>query len=255
LEKFKKIYEEAKPVSLEYYSYDVPANYYFNRKREKLIKSFIRKVISLNSINFLDVGCGDGYYLKFIEQNYKHVFSIGVDISSSQLKHAKRKIKVKSNLIVASATNLPFKDSSFEVVLCSEVVEHIPDVTSTLKELARVCKSKLIISTPTLTAPFIRFELNIAKKLGRPGKWGKTHIREFKQNEFLSLLINNNLRPILIKATPFIYFPLIFKLLSLLGLPFAKLLYVTDSIFTQLLPFLQRLGIVTVTICKKQSKV
>ena len=103
MEKFKKIYEEAKPVSFECYLYNVPKNYYFDRKREKLVKNFIRKVISPNSINFLDVGCGDGYYLKFIEQNYKHIFSVGVDISLSQLKHAKRKIKVKSDLVVASA--------------------------------------------------------------------------------------------------------------------------------------------------------
>ena len=55
----------------------------------------------------------------------------------------------------ASLTHLPFKDQAFDCILCSEVLEHIPDDERAMAELSRVLKpaSWLLLSVPTPPAP------------------------------------------------------------------------------------------------------
>jgi len=57
---------------------------------------------------------------------------------------------VYDDLILASADKLPFRESSFDLVLASEVIEHLPKVQgeALLREVERVCKWKIIITTP-----------------------------------------------------------------------------------------------------------
>ncbi|MFC1653807.1 class I SAM-dependent methyltransferase [Patescibacteria group bacterium] len=56
----------------------------------------------------------------------------------------------KMKKVKASATKLPFKDNSFDVVVNSDVLEHLPkkDRQTAINEMARVCKKKLIIGVP-----------------------------------------------------------------------------------------------------------
>lgn len=53
--------------------------------------------------------------------------------------------------VVGDGQELPFKSNSFDIVLCTEVLEHTPYPTEMLKELGRVCKSGGLL---VLTAPF-----------------------------------------------------------------------------------------------------
>jgi len=99
----------------------------------------------------LDVGIGTGGSLPYYP---KHAKVLGVDLSSGMLREARKKIVEESrydNITVfqGNALELPFEDSSFDLVLCLEVLEHIPDPAPALKELARVCRGDLVLSVPS----------------------------------------------------------------------------------------------------------
>jgi len=88
----------------------------------------------------LDVGCSDGASLSF----YDNVDIEGIEIEEDLVKIAKKWGKVR----VASAENLPYKDNSFETVVCSDVIEHVDNREKALKEIERVAKKRIILSFP-----------------------------------------------------------------------------------------------------------
>jgi 2-polyprenyl-3-methyl-5-hydroxy-6-metoxy-1,4-benzoquinol methylase len=90
----------------------------------------------------LDLGCGDGIVTnEFIE---KGVDVFGTDFSIAALGF------MKGKRLVSSVNNIPFPDQYFDLVLCTEVIEHLPDEVyeRTLSEIERVAKHYVVISTP-----------------------------------------------------------------------------------------------------------
>ncbi len=96
----------------------------------------------------LDLGCGEGRHVisAYVEGD---VHAIGVDLSLDDLKAANDKFAEfdepdNSNksfgLSTANALQLPFADNTFDKVICSEVLEHIPDYEGALAEIERVLK-------------------------------------------------------------------------------------------------------------------
>lgn len=96
----------------------------------------------------LDLGCGEGRHaiLAYIEAN---VHTVGVDLSLADLMAAQRKFNSFNDpdnpakffsLSSADALQLPFADSTFDKVICSEVLEHIPHYSGALLEISRVLK-------------------------------------------------------------------------------------------------------------------
>jgi SAM-dependent methyltransferase len=110
----------------------------------------------------LDVGCGAGYFLHLIRRRYEAAGweprLAGVDISRAQLPYLVRRTQqeeVSDALAVrGNAERLPFADASFDLVTCSEVLEHIRTPSRALREMHRVLKpgGTLLLSTPSRTA-------------------------------------------------------------------------------------------------------
>ncbi|WP_439134001.1 class I SAM-dependent methyltransferase [Pseudomaricurvus sp.] len=106
----------------------------------------------------LDVGCGEGRHTigAYLTAD---VDAIGVDLSEKDLQTARERFadfEEKSNtrksltFQQADALSLPFADNSFDKVICSEVLEHIPDYQGVLSEINRVLKPDglLAVSVP-----------------------------------------------------------------------------------------------------------
>jgi SAM-dependent methyltransferase len=89
----------------------------------------------------LDVGCGEQPFRGRIEA--RGGTYLGCDISQTA---------GKSVGVICTVTRLPFADRSFDVVLCSEVLEHVEDPDGAFGEMLRVLKEDghLIVTTPFL---------------------------------------------------------------------------------------------------------
>lgn len=100
----------------------------------------------------LDIGCGNARDIVRIAEQGGEVF--GVDISAGMIAAARQELERigmdSITLQVGDATSLDFPDASFDKVLCSEVIEHIPDASRALRELWRVLRprGRLVLSTP-----------------------------------------------------------------------------------------------------------
>ncbi len=93
---------------------------------------------------FLDIGCGTGEYLSFGGKLANYV--CGLDISKSYLHRCK--FSKAGDLIIGDLGNLPFQNQAFDCVLCSEVIEHIKPHEFAIREILRVSRNSVIVSTP-----------------------------------------------------------------------------------------------------------
>ena len=96
---------------------------------------------------FLDAGCGDGRYLAALAADLPPR-TAGVDISDRILETAQRNAP-SAELRRANLEALPFPDGAFDLVLCTQVIEHVLDAPAAVCELARVLRpgGSLVIST------------------------------------------------------------------------------------------------------------
>ena len=95
----------------------------------------------------LDVGCAAGHFSEALAQKSK--WTIGIDIRAEALLEAKRK---GLDVLMASATFLPFKNNTFNKVSLLEVIEHLKpsEEFTCLQEIHRVLEERgsLVFSTP-----------------------------------------------------------------------------------------------------------
>ncbi|GAB5412512.1 MAG: class I SAM-dependent methyltransferase [Congregibacter sp.] len=107
----------------------------------------------------LDLGCGEGRHV-IAACALDGVDAVGVDLSLNDLATARERMEEFQKerpensplfaLMAGDALNLPFADASFDAVICSEVLEHIPDYRGALREIHRVLKpgGRLCASVP-----------------------------------------------------------------------------------------------------------
>jgi 2-polyprenyl-3-methyl-5-hydroxy-6-metoxy-1,4-benzoquinol methylase len=122
----------------------------------------------------LDAGCGTGYGAAILaEGGADHV--LGVDLAAAVVDAARARETARLGFDHADIARLPHADASFDLVTCFEVIEHVPEPSAVLGELARVLApgGVLAISSPNAN----RYP---------PGN--PHHVREFTTSEFRALL-------------------------------------------------------------------
>jgi ubiquinone/menaquinone biosynthesis C-methylase UbiE len=161
----------------------------FNAYVSARYQQVINLVTKDKASNILDIGCGDGVLLHLISKKTKAQLS-GVDLDSDSLKFAKSKLK--ANFIKSSADKLPFKPSSFNLVIASEIIEHLGKPEKMLSEIKRVLKpkGKVIITTPV-------------KLFKKPED--SMHVQEFSTDELNNLLNKYFSRVSITSSHPYLF--------------------------------------------------
>jgi ubiquinone/menaquinone biosynthesis C-methylase UbiE len=156
---------------------------------ENYFKTLVGQVKPLNPKTILDVGCGEGFTL---QELYSHGIGDkleGVDFLDTAINIGKR-IHPQLHLKQGDIYDLPYKDNSFDLVLCTEVLEHLEKPAEALRELKRVTKKYCIISVPN--EPWFRLgNFMRGKNLSRFGNdiehiqhWSGRGIKTFVEKEF-----------------------------------------------------------------------
>jgi SAM-dependent methyltransferase len=103
---------------------------------------------ALGSLKFgsvLDVGCAEGYFMNVVRDRFG-ASVWGVDLSTTAL--AKAHDIYGFPVAAAEATRLPFADGSFDLVLSTEVIEHVLDPDLMIAEMRRVSRGTVLVTTP-----------------------------------------------------------------------------------------------------------
>ena len=95
-----------------------------------------------SDLRVLDVGCGGGLATACLMQRGARV--VGLDLSRASLHVAARQTRRPGHpeavFICGRAETLPFTDASFDVVWCTDVLEHLADLPAAIAQIARVLK-------------------------------------------------------------------------------------------------------------------
>lgn len=113
----------------------------FNARYEPIL-SFLSR--TKRGIKILDIGCGTG---KAAERLKIFGTVCGVDISPNSITQA---AKVLDEAKIGTAEGTTYSDKSFDVVVCTETLEHVPDIHKAIREFHRVLAPRgyMLVSTP-----------------------------------------------------------------------------------------------------------
>ncbi len=117
-------------------------------------KSVVRLVKTTGASHILDAGCGEGFTLHELHADGIQAAMLGADLSHTALAWNRANQMSPSPLIIADVRHLPFSPNKFDLVICLEVLEHVPDATAGLSELLRVARDYVLVSVPH--EPFFR---------------------------------------------------------------------------------------------------
>jgi ubiquinone/menaquinone biosynthesis C-methylase UbiE len=202
-----------------------PMQRFWHRGKLTMIDRLVKKHLRAGS-TLLEIGCGAGNLL--LQATVKGSCPVALDLSMQALKFVRSRLEESCTspdaprdhaCIQSIGERLPFPDASFDCILLSEVIEHLPDPQISIREAARVLQSggRLLVTTPNYRSfwPVMEWavdHLNMAPKMA-----GEQHISRFHPESLRRLLLDCRL--------VLEYFGTIYTLspfLSLLSLPSAE---------------------------------
>jgi len=110
-----------------------PFFYAFIRPQEAIL---FQKNLHLIKKPVLDFGCGDGFFAKLVIED---AVDIGLDLYMSRSNEAKKQ-KIYKRIVNYDGKKIPFPDNCFSTVISNCVLEHIPNLKQSLREIHRVLK-------------------------------------------------------------------------------------------------------------------
>jgi ubiquinone/menaquinone biosynthesis C-methylase UbiE len=122
-------------------------------------KQFFKMIKPLRPVSILDVGCGEGFTLKKLEEKKIGKRAEGIDYSSDAIKIGK---KIYPQLVLSEGNvyDLKYPDNSFDLIICTEVLEHLEDPVKAVAEMKRVTSKYIVFSVPNepffMMANFLR---------------------------------------------------------------------------------------------------
>lgn len=183
-----------------YYSHQPIYGYRSSKSSTSCVARYMVTKSILNALNkysfqsFIDIGGAEGYTANIVKQIFNAEVTT-TDLSESACEMAKEIFNI--NAIPADIHNLPFADNQFEVVLCSETIEHVTDYKKAIAELMRITKNVLIITVPHETEEIVK--KNIENKIPHAHiHYFDIHTLDYLKESVNALEYEKTLSPLLI---------------------------------------------------------
>jgi SAM-dependent methyltransferase len=153
-----------------------------SRVERRLLARFrarlLAEVEALAPARVLDAGCGEGHVTAWLAEALPCSEITGVEGRADALAACRRRNPMV-RAVRADLSALPFPDGAFELVLCTEVLEHVREPGRPLRELSRVCAGHLLLTVPH--EPFFRagnlvrgrYVARLGSTPGHVSAWGR----------------------------------------------------------------------------------
>lgn len=101
----------------------------------------------------IDIGCGRGYFLeRLVAHKAKNIWGCDLfdDVNIPGTQYRKGNIE-----------SLPFADNSFDVVICSHILEHVKNIEKAVAEIKRIARKKVIVTVPKQRYFYYTLDLHV----------------------------------------------------------------------------------------------
>ncbi len=181
-------------TALEKIWLQVPSKYYEEGIRRNFFQKLwhnrkwmvLKETVEGKPGTVLDVGCASGWLTARMAKILPEAKITGLDVSQKMIRYARKK-HPGINFICADAHKLPFPDKSFDLIVCTETLEHVVDPLGVLLEIRRCLspKGQVIISMDTGSRLFNLAWLFWLRAKGRV--WQGAHLHKFNMAKLKSL--------------------------------------------------------------------
>jgi 2-polyprenyl-3-methyl-5-hydroxy-6-metoxy-1,4-benzoquinol methylase len=200
-------------------AYHLRSNFLIRWIERRRVKTILRFLKTQADDPVLEVGCGAGNVLGQIPSRRL----TGIDLSATLLKKSQRRLAGQpAGLIQTNALQLAFAAGKFRKLVCTEVLEHVPDPAQVLREMARVATADALVVVSVPNEAWIDRVKGLIRRLGLApwllhGQAGGYHSPEQMTDEWhlhrfdrqlLAELAQGILLIRQLKAIPFAFLPL-----------------------------------------------
>lgn len=188
-------------------------NFFYRPATGDTIRFFTERPLAIKLLGkklglTLEIGCGLGIYTKYLSKNASRL--VALDIQEEYLSKVKKIYLKKNNVsfVQADAQMLPFLNSTFAMVVCTQVLEHVKNDLKVIEEISRVLKNngRFILSVPVPPSPVEDNSFDLYD----------SHMREgYYFEDIERILKNKNFKIVIHKYYFFIWSRWAFKLIAL----------------------------------------
>jgi 2-polyprenyl-3-methyl-5-hydroxy-6-metoxy-1,4-benzoquinol methylase len=149
------------------------------------VRSIRRVVNNLPARSILDVGCGNGWLTSHLITAQPSAMIYALDVSEALLEPSAG-LPSSAKRVIAAAEFLPFRADTFDLVVATEMLEHVPRPELVLHEIRRVTAGHTLLTVPY--EPFwslgnILFGRHLRNLGNTPG-----HLHRWGRRRFLTLV-------------------------------------------------------------------
>lgn len=175
----------------------VPPDYYQKSIEDNIFQKIwhlnklqvVFKLIPGSPRKILDVGCAGGWMSAKLAEKFPQTQIWGIDIYEAAINHGRR-LYPGIDFRVADAHRMPFKNNSFDLVICTEVLEHLDNPKVVLLEMKRVLKKNghAIIELDSGSFLFTLVWFIWRKFKGKV--WERAHLHSFSMKKLEKMILS-----------------------------------------------------------------